>query len=670
MSMHSISTNPGAACLPAPFIPRVLVRGRANTGKTHAACAHVADLLQAGVPAAEVLLVAATPAACRDLACDLGECAQGVRIVTTRDLELGLLGQPEARAMTGRRPRVLCEFEESFLLEDMRATGVPSRRLKGMLGFFRKSLTELADDDMESFIIDVREQAVLDALHRHLRAYDAVLDCEVSNLTVHYLREHPEAAASLSARHVVVDDYQCLNRASQMALELLAPQTLWAFADPTAASQGSDPFPYLAGLDEFCRRNPEAIEAELSPAAQGAARAASQLAEGGYLDALSLGLAESRGKAELEQDYPVVPCEPGLAGVQSLVFADPDSEVEGVVARVKGLVDGGAAPRDVLVLAPNRTWAGRVSAGLRREGLAVEPRERQRLAGGSFRELDKCRTGRMYTALSLLADPQDSLAWRCWCGCGDYLARSNIFTGVEALASERGVGLGRALELLDAGEAPQVPGQEGALVAWRQGREMAAGLSGLRGMALLEALARGLGMDEVPASFARLASDACAGPDADAAAFFAAAQTVGERGAAVPHAVRVGLFDQACALKARHVVVCGLMNGWMPEHAYFDLAEADFDARAKIDSAARSLMYELSSCSTGDIAFTGFAACDLELAERMHLKGYKVAMGADGRRVTTVRPSDLLAYALHAWGLAPLPGQSLLRDYTPAAVNA
>ena len=67
---------------------------------------------------------------------------------------------------------------------------------------------------------------------------------------------------------------------------------------------------------------------------------------------------------------------------------------------------------------------------------------------------------------------------------------------------------------------------------------------------------------------------------------------------------------------------------------------------------------------------TGFADCDLELAERMHLKGYKVRMGADGKRATTVRPSDLATYALHAWGLAALPSKSLLRDYAPAQVNA
>lgn len=660
-----------AACtVPAADTARVLVRGVANSGKTVLACSHVRDLLEAGVPAGEILVVASTPTAAHDMGCELGESAHGVRICPARDFELELLGSPEARAVVGRRPHVLCDFEESFLLEDMRATGVPARRLKGMLGFFRKSLTELADDDMASFIIDPREQAVLDALYRHLGAYDAILDCEVSNLAVHCLRAHPEMAGACGVRHIVLDDYHCLNRASQILFDLLDPATLWAFADETLERQGVDPFPYPAGVAEFCQRNPEAVVVELAAPVASVAAAASQLASSGYLTALSIGLAESRGKVETAQAYEVVAAERPCEGISQRVYAGPGEEVEGVAAWVAGLVEAGADPANILVLAPNRAWFGRVCRALHEKGVVLEEHDGRRVAGGSFRELDACRTGRMYTALALLADPNDSLAWRCWCGCGDYLARSNIFTGIEELAVRRGIGLGEALRLLDAGEAPEVPGQESALTAYRQGRAMIDELGALCGSELLARLAEGLGMEAVPAVYAGLVAEAAAGDKAGAAELLACARVLAQGGASKSGAVRVAMYDQASPLKADHVVVCGLMNGWMPEHAYFDLAEADFDVRAGLDARARADMYCLASCATGDLVFTGFARCDLELAERTHLKGYKVAMGADGKRTTTVRPSDLLVYALHAWGLAPLPSGSLLKDFTPARVNA
>ena len=659
-----------ARTVPAADTARVLVRGVANSGKTSLACAHVRDLLEADVPAGEILVVAPTSTAARDMAGELGESAQGVRVCTARDFELALLGMPEARAVVGRRPHVLCDFEESFLLEDMRATGVPARRLKGMLGFFRKSLTELADDDMASFIIDPREQAVLDALYRHLGAYDAILDCEVSNFAVHCLRAHPEMADACGVRHIVVDDYHCLNRASQILFDLLKPATLWAFADETLERQGADPFPYPAGIAEFGQRNAEVVAVELAVPVSGAASAAAQLASSGYLGALSLGLVESRGKVETAQAYEVAAAAHPVEGVSQRVYAGPDEEVAGVASWVAGLVEEGADPADVCVLAPNRAWFGRVCRALREKGIALEEHDGRRVAGGSFRDLDACRTGRMYTALALLANPDDSLAWRCWCGCGDYLARSNIFTGIEELAQQRGIGLGEALGLLDAGEAPEVPGQESTLVAYRQGRAMIDELGALHGSELLARLAEGLGMGTVPSVYAGLVADAATGEDAGAAELLACARTLAQGGVSKPGAVRVAMYDQASALKAAHVVVCGLMNGWMPDHAYFDLAEADFDARAALDAQARGDMYRLASCATGDLVFTGFARCDLELAERTHLKGYKVAMGSDGKRTTTVRPSDLLTYALHAWGLAPLPSGSLLKDFTPARVNA
>ena len=69
-----------------------------------------------------------------------------------------------------------------------------------------------------------------------------------------------------------------------------------------------------------------------------------------------------------------------------------------------------------------------------------------------------------------------------------------------------------------------------------------------------------------------------------------------------------------------------------------------------MDAEARGTLYELASCATGTLTITGFSACDLELAERAHLKGYKVRMGPDGRRVTTCRVSDAVTYALQAWG--------------------
>ena len=68
----------------------------------------------------------------------------------------------------------------------------------------------------------------------------------------------------------------------------------------------------------------------------------------------------------------------------------------------------------------------------------------------------------------------------------------------------------------------------------------------------------------------------------------------------------------------------------------------------------RAGLYALAGMACEGLTFSGFEACDLELAERMKLKGYRVRMTPEGQRVTTVRRSDLLPYALDAWGIEPL----------------
>lgn len=648
-------TMADATNIPELMTPRVLVRGLANAGKTTRALDRVASLVAAGEDPSSILLITSVPV-------PKGPGASGadslVTTLTPRELELGLLSSDVARAITGRRARVLTQFEETFLLEDMRTTGLPARRLKGMLGFFRRSITELADDDMSTLIIDPREQAVFDALHAHLGAYDAMLDCEVSNLCVNYLRLCPEAAASLGVRHLVVDDYQELNRASQIVLEMLVPATLWAFADPTHAAQGSDPFPYPKGIEEFLARNPDAAVVDLPvPAAtRGARAAAATLAESGFISTLSVGLVEQRGKVEEAQSYDVPALADPLAGVEELAWGAPADEFAGVARLVLDALEEGERPSEVLVAVPNRSWERGVRDALGRLGVVSQALGARQEIGGDLRELDRCATGRMYVALALLADPGDSLAWRCWCGCGDYLARSSVFSKVEELSRARDVTLAGALALVERGDADPIPAQDGLLEAYRQGRLMIDSLSSLRGADLLAGLAHGLGLSEVPAFFARLldepGADGGASPEPDAATLFARAY----RRATLPTlggdeaGVRVCDYGRLAGLKARRVVVAGLMNGWLPGHAYFDLAEADFDKRQQMDLDARAAMYEMAGCATQSLALSGFETCDLELAERLGLKGYRVSMGPDGRRVTTCRTSDIGRYAMAAWG--------------------
>ena len=64
---------------------------------------------------------------------------------------------------------------------------------------------------------------------------------------------------------------------------------------------------------------------------------------------------------------------------------------------------------------------------------------------GDIRDNERCVPAHVLTALDLVADPENALAWRCWCGYGDWLANSSALANLRAYADEHDKGLVEAL---------------------------------------------------------------------------------------------------------------------------------------------------------------------------------------------------------------------------------
>ena len=130
----------------------LLVTGGVGTGKTQRLVERAAALLAENAAAGNVLVLCATPQAARlfseRLTARVGaKRAAGATVATARALALDVLADDGARRWSGREPRLLTAFEETFLMEDMKVSGLRPKRLREMLKFFYRSWTELADDD-------------------------------------------------------------------------------------------------------------------------------------------------------------------------------------------------------------------------------------------------------------------------------------------------------------------------------------------------------------------------------------------------------------------------------------------------------------------------------------------------------------------------------------------
>lgn len=614
----------------------VKVTGAGGTGKTAALVQRAARLLREGVDAREIWAVASTASAADRLRAllreEAGAQAAGVRVTTPQDLWVGMLSRPEARAATGRTPRLLADFEENVLMEDMKATGIKTKRLREMLKFFYREWTELGDE-REGFLIDEEERIVHDAIKRHLKLRGALLPAELSNLACKVLRDCPEAA-SWRVAHVLVDDFQNCNRATQQALELASTACLFVCGNENEQVATAEPYPYPAGFANFEAEHPGAEVCTLTESL----RCAPAIA--------AVGNALSRGAGM------VAGCEANVApeevrsgaerAVRAVCWPHPNDEFRGVAGFVKRRThgeDGYTEPQRIFIAVPNALWGRALSKVLRANDVrTVELVDTHVLKGDPRRE-DKCASIRAYTALCLAADAEDATAWRTWCGLGDYLCRSNHWCRLEDWACEHDLGIAAALARLDAadsaGEEPAFLGADILAARYREARLLLDACAGKRGFSLMNEIMGGPG--DPPADLAALL-DPMAGTET-AAELVARARGRFEARFPEDEAVRIGLPRMACGLSFDTVIVTGMVDGFYPPTAAFG-TEHDEGFQAEVKAAARRELCALVAKASSTLVLSSFQKDESNTAAALGMWVRRIRR-EDGRSLAVLSPSCL-----------------------------
>lgn len=585
----------------------------------------------------------------------LGDAARSVRVSTPRAEELAVLGTPAAREALGRGTHLLADFERTFFLEDMKVTGIKSRRLREMLKFFSRSITELADRD-PGWLITVEERETHAFAQDVLRFMGSIHPVEVSNAAATVLEANPELRAQAGAAHVFVSHYEAANRASQLFCHLIARDELGICFDERGAIEAEDPYPYVAGLDEFRAAHPDAHVQRFEDAKQDprVARAVRHLLAQPCMhdEAAAAENADAMYQSETDRapiatdDLPIVRAgdEDGACCTR-LVAAGPREEFVQAARFVAGKVASGTRPEDVFVAVPNRTWGRFVTRALQHEGVPASYVGAAQALRGDVRNLDASRALQFACGLALAADPTDACAWRCWCGFGDYLGASAGMHDLRVWAGDAGRSLPEALEALDAGEAPHVVGAAGIRARYRAGRALVEACKGRAGEDVLAALIKEIELDEVPSIVRALIGAAGATDTArDLAQRLYAALY---RPAFASGAVRVGAWTAVVGQDPRVMVICGFMNGFTPPRAYFDLSQMEPAERERTWRSFVEGLYALAACTRGEIACSTFEQAPLEDAERLNLKVKRVKL-VDGVRTCVLEPS---------LGLAALEGE-------------
>lgn len=627
----------------APTPTAALIEGGIGCGKTAALIARVATFLEDGAAPEDMLVLAATPDAARVLGARLteaaGERGAAIEVTCAREVALGLLASEEGRAFSGRAGRLVTPLELGFIMEDMKTSGLKQRRLREMLKFFYRNWTELAGgaEDDDGWLIPGEEADVHALLKAVLHFTGGILEPEASAMAVRFLLARPDALADVQRAHVLVDDYQMHSRASQHLANLLARDSITVAADPTAVVEVFDSYPYGEGIGEFTQANGDCEHVVLneSHACAAAAWAASRLCT-----SLDAGAAPSDTETE-------------DASFTALEAADPVAEMAAVADAVQAALEAGTNPSSIYILAFHPAWERCIARALEARGIAAALPIRGRVAAGDYRDLDRCAPARLLTALALVADPTDALAWRAWCGFGDYLANSAAFADMRAEGETQGKGLVAMLEKV-AVAAPEegFPGTGigRILDAYRAGRALVERLQGLEGNELIGALADALDLSAeerertVQLASALTAPEPGVNAPSDARAMIARARQ--RMNAPVFETteghVLIGDSAHLTGLTPATLVLCGFVNGFFPTRDFFDATVTTPDKQKLVRATDTRRLYAAAGKATQRLAASWFTSIGLVEAETLKLEIGRVKLRR-GERIAVTAPSIYLA---------------------------
>ena len=389
----------------------VAVHGGFATGKTYALAFAAAELVRSGVPAEGILFAVARrsqAAYVRRVLASLG--IDGVAVKSVLEVACDVLSTEQAIACTGRRPRIVLDFEQAALEEDLKTLGTQPRRLRELSKFLFRGLVDLEDRD-PNWLISVEEMDTLALMKASMSEQGAMLACEAANLACGYL-ESDSGMQAPRKRYVLADGYSSMTKVSQRLLDLLANDCLVVSGSAGDPGAGNERHPFSQGLD---------------------------------------GLVDRRGGETVVIDLGDVPVSaPQLSNV---VWPTPADEISGVAAWIAACVEEGAPLANYAVMVPNQVWGRRLVRALEERGVACSRVAVGEPFRGDPRNANRNAAQKELCLKEIALDKTDMLAWRCWCGFDNALLGSQAWKELRSWAAECGCGLAEAL--LGLGDFPE-----------------------------------------------------------------------------------------------------------------------------------------------------------------------------------------------------------------------
>ena len=379
-----------------------------GTGKSRALKYRVRRLIEEGQNPTRVLAVTFTRNAAENLkklvTHDTND--QNVRAGTLHSYCFSILKRADVFQFTNRTPRSLVAFsrvpfELSMLIHDL----VRTQKFGGKTSCRKRILAfEAAWARLQSNKPGWPEDSIDEMFNNHLlawlRFHRAMLIGELVPVTLHFLYKNPASDIFTAFDHIVVDEYQDLNRAEQEIIDLLAPKSALAIVGD--ADQSIYRFRYANpnGIEDFKTRHPETHDESLIECKRCPIRIveiANQLI---------------RKNHQLDTSPCLHAAPDNINGkIHIIQWKNQNEEAEGIAKYVDYLLNGGNYERkEILILTPRRKMAYKIRDSIEIKGIPIHSFYQEEA-------LEKESAQRAFSLLTLLDDKEDRVALRWWLGC-------------------------------------------------------------------------------------------------------------------------------------------------------------------------------------------------------------------------------------------------------------
>jgi DNA helicase-2/ATP-dependent DNA helicase PcrA len=445
-----------------------------GTGKTFAMMRRIARLLEAGATPEAVLAVSFTRTAAKDLREQLQRLgtpsAESVVASTLHSLCFRLLNRADVFEQTRRIPRPLLSFEVHYMELDLKDQFGGLREVRRLLAAYEAAWARLQTESPGGPADDL-DAAFHAAITDWLRYHQAMLVGELIPLTLRFIQQNPASEAIPPFEHVLVDEYQDLNRAEQELIDYLAREgSLTVIGDDCQS------------IYSFRHANPEGIR-EFAAARPGTVSLSIETCRRCPPNIVRMSNALIAFEPRRTRPIPLAPdnTRPD-AGVTVVQHRTLEEEVETIADYVAHYLrqNPELAPGQVLVLTPRRFIGNQIKDRLIRRGLnalsyfAEDPVQEAPAAEG-------------FALLTLLVNPRDRPALRAWLGMGSTGGLAGGYRRLREASEPRGAAPDELLRGLADGSVT-IPHTKPLVARWNLLQVQLETLRELRGLDLIRRL--------------------------------------------------------------------------------------------------------------------------------------------------------------------------------------